>query len=166
MNNSVQEALKELAENVYKIVEIRIRKYGVNPKTNTNTLQGSELEKSLEVNPTNDGIELQIASYWEYVALGWHRTGRFPNTMNQFVKNIDDWVRRKGIRLGNMTQSQMVYLIIRNIMNLGLRERPFMVYDQEGDLEKMIPELKDYMDKWFDTLFETIMNDIEKYFKG
>lgn len=161
---TLQEALQELANEVKKLLNIRIRKYGVNPKTGTNTLKGSELEASIQVATTSDGIVLQIADYWEYVALGWHRTGRFPNTMSKFIKNVDDWVRRKGIRLGNMTQAQMVFIIIRNIMNLGLRERPFMIYNQEGDLTEMIPELQEYMDKWFDELFDTIMIDIDNYF--
>ena len=161
---TLQEALQELANEVKKLLNIRIRKYGVNPKTGTNTLKGSELEASIQVATTSDGIVLQIADYWEYVALGWHRTGRFPNTMSKFIKNVDDWVRRKGIRLGNMTQAQMVFIMIRNIMNLGLRERPFMIYNQEGDLTEMIPELQEYMDKWFDDLFDAIMNDIDNYF--
>lgn len=161
---TLQEALQELADEVKKLLNIRIRKYGVNPKTGTNTLKGSELEASIQVATTSDGIVLQIADYWEYVSLGWHRTGRFPNTMSKFVKNIDDWVRRKGIRLGNLTQAQIVFIIIRNIMNLGLRERPFMIYNQEGDLTEMIPELQEYMDKWFDELFDVIMNDIDNYF--
>lgn len=49
-------------------------------------------------------------------------------------------------------------------MNLGLRERPFMIYNQDGDLTEMIPELQEYIDKWFDELFDAIMNDIDNYF--
>lgn len=162
----IKQAFDELAEEVKKLIRIRIRKYGINPKTNTNTLQGSELEKSINVDVLDNGISLQIADYWEYVSLGWHRTGRFPNTMAAFLKNIDDWVRRKGIRLGNLKQSELVFLIVRNIINKGLRERPFMVYDQEGDLTKMIPELDEYIDKWFDTLFEAIMSDIDNWFNN
>lgn len=161
---TVQEALQELSEAVRRLINYRIRQYGINPKTGTNTLKGSELEKSIDVHPLTDGIVFQIADYWEYVALGWHRTGRFPNTMSKFIKNVDDWVRRKGIRLGNMTQAQMVFIIIKNIMNLGLRERPFMIYNQDGDLTEMIPELQEYIDKWFDELFDAIMNDIDNYF--
>ena len=43
-------------------------------------------------------------------------------------------------------------------------KRPFMVYDKGGDLEVMIPELKDYMKKWFDDLFDAIMSEIDKFF--
>jgi hypothetical protein len=162
----IQKALKELCDEIKWILKYRIVHYGVNPKTGTNTLQGSELEKSIEVKPTEDGIALQIADYWEFVALGWHRTHRFEGTMNQFVKNIDDWVRRKGITAPNMTQAQLVFVIIRNIMNNGLRERPFMIWDEEGDLEKMIPELENIMDDWFETLFAAITEDLDKYFNA
>jgi len=162
----LRKALQELAEEVKQIVKYRIVHYGVNPKTGTNTLQGSELEKSIEIKPTENGISLQIADYWEFVALGWRRTHRFEGTMNQFVRNIDDWVRRKGISAPNMTQSQLVFVIIRNIMNYGLRERPFMIYDPEGDLSKMIPELENIMDDWFENLFAAITLDLDKYFNA
>ena len=160
----LHKALIELAEDVEMIVLKRIAQYGVNPKTGTNTLQGSELEKSLKVIPEEDGLTLQIASYWEFVSRGWKRTHNYEGTMSQFVRNVNDWVRRKGISLGNMTQSQMVWVIIKNIMENGLKARPFLVYDEEGDLEKMIPELKAYMDKWFDDLFQAITTDLDNYF--
>lgn len=163
---AVHKALIELAEDVEMIVLKRIAQYGVNHKTGTNTLQGSELEKSLKVIPEEDGLTLQIASYWEFVSRGWKRTHNYEGTMSQFVRNVNDWVRRKGISLGNMTQSQMVWVIIKNIMENGLKARPFLVYDEEGDLEKMIPELKAYMDKWFDDLFQAITTDLDNYFKA
>lgn len=161
---AVHKALIELAEDVEMIVLKRIAQYGVNPKTGTNTLQGSELEKSLKVIPEEDGLTLQIASYWEFVSRGWKRTHNYEGTMSQFVRNVNDWVRRKGIHLGNMTQSQMVFIIIKNIMENGLKARPFLIYDEEGDLEKMIPELKGYMDKWFNNLFQAITQDLDNYF--
>ena len=162
----IKTAFQELALAVKRLVNDRINRYGINPKTGTNTLQGSELEKSIQVNVVDDGIVLQIADYWEFVSRGWKRTGRYPGTMNRFVKNVDDWVRRKGIRFGNMSQASIVFIIIRNIMENGLKSRPFMVYDEEGDLTKMIPELNYYMDKWFETLFDSIMEDIDKYFNN
>ena len=162
----LQKAFKELAEEVKMILKYRIVHYGVNPKTGTNTLQGSELESSIEIKPTENGISLQIADYWEFVALGWRRTHRFEGTMNQFVRNIDDWVRRKGISVPHMTQSQLVFVIIRNIMNNGLRERPFMIYDEEGDLSKMIPELENIMDDWFENLWIELTKDLDNYFNA
>lgn len=160
----IRVAFQELALAVKRLVNDRIRRYGINPKTGTNTLIGSELEKSIDVYPEEDGITLQIADYWQYVARGWKKTGNYPGTMNQFVRNVDDWVRRKGITFGGMKQSSIVFIIIRNIIENGLKARPFMVYNDSGDLTEMIPELNAYMDKWFDTLFDAIMEDIDNYF--
>ena len=157
-------ALKELADKVREIVELRIRRYGVNPRTGTNTLQGSDLEKSIEISPTEDGIVLQIADYWEFVSRGWERTGNYPNTFSKFVENLTKWVRKKNIHFGTLSQNQIVWIILRKIWTHGIKARPFMVYSDEGDLEEMIPELKSYMDKWFDELFELIISDLDKYF--
>ncbi len=161
---TVKEALQELANDVKTILERRINKFGYNYRASKNTLKGSELEKSIEVYPDEYGISLQIADYWEFIARGWQRTGNYPGTMRLFVKNIDDWVKRKDIRLGNLTQSQMVWAIVKKIFTSGVHYRPFMVYDDEGDLTKMIPELEEHIDKWFDDLFNAIMEETDKYF--
>ena len=160
----VHSALLELAEAVKRIVNYRIKTYGINVKTGTNTLEDSNLQKSLNVYPTDDGIALQIADYWQFISRGWKRTGNYPNTFSKFVQNVNDWVRRKGIRWGNLTQNQITYIVIRNIWTRGLRARPIMIWDKDGDLSKMIPELNIYMDKWFDDLFEAITEDLNKYF--
>lgn len=160
----IKNALQDLALVVKRLVNDRIRRYGINPKTGQNTLENSNLQQSIKISVEEYGIALQIADYWEFVSRGWEKTGNYPGTMNSFVKNIDNWVRRKGIRVGNLTQSQIVWAIIKNIWANGLRARPFMVYDEEGDLTKMIPELDDYIDKWFDELFDSIMTEIDKFF--
>lgn len=159
-----QFALRELAEAVKRLVNDRIRRYGINEKTGTNTIEGSDLQKSLNVVPTDDGIVLQIADYWQFVSRGWKRTGNYPNTFSKFVRNVNEWVRKNGIRWGNLTQNQITYIVIRNIWTRGLRARPFMIWDEDGDLSKMIPELNDYIDKWFDDLFEAIIEDLNTYF--
>ena len=164
MRDTIHKAIIELCEEVEKILANRIAKYGTNSKIGGNTLQGSNLEKSIEVIPQEDGLSLKIADYWEFVSRGWERTHNYPNTMSAFIKNVDSWIKRKGIRFPNMTQSQMVFLITRSIINNGLRARPFMVYDDDGDLTKMIPELNAYLDNWFDRLFNMIMNDIDNFF--
>jgi len=163
---TVQEALIELADTVKAMVNDRISRYGINEKTGINTLEGSNLQRSLQVAPTTDGIALQIADYWEFISRGWKRTGNYPGTFHLFVKNVNDWVRRKNIRWGNLTQNQIAFIVIRNIWTRGLRARPFMIYNDDGDLTKMIPELNEYMDKWFDLLFEAIIKDINDYFNA
>lgn len=164
LKQEIQVALQELCNEVKEILQERIARYGVNPKIGKNTLQGSELEASIKVKPTENGIALSIADYWEFVSRGWERTHRYEGTFSQFLANVDDWVRRKHITAQGKTQSQLVWAICINIMNYGLRSRPFMVYDEEGDLGKMLPELNDMVDKWFDGLFETLINDLDKFF--
>lgn len=161
----LRDALQELCDEVKKILEQRIRTYGVNPKTSQNTLEGSELQKSIKVYPIENGIELQIADYWEFVSRGWKRTGNYSGTFSQFVRNINEWIRRKGITPSKgMTQNSLAWAIIKTIWEKGLRGRPFMVYDDNGDLEKMIPELEGILDKWFDDLYATIISELDKYF--
>lgn len=162
----IQFAFMELAEAVKRMVNDRIRRYGINEKTGSNTLENSNLQRSLQVTPTEDGIVLQIADYWEFVSRGWARTGNYPGTFSKFVRNVNDWVRRKGIRWGSLTQNQITWIVIKNIWDYGLKSRPFMIYDDEGDLTKMIPELDAYIDKWFDDLFEAIIEELNNYFNG
>lgn len=166
LENDIQAAFRDLAEEIKAILNSRIRQYGVNPKIGKNTLQGSELEKSIKVEPTENGIALQIANYWEFVSRGWERTHNYEGSMALFIRNVDDWIRRKGIRFGKMNQAQMVFLITRNIMEHGLKARPFMVWDDNGDLSKMIPELNESVDVWMDRLFETIIKELNDYFNN
>ena len=151
----LKEALQELADEMKKMLEDRIQRYGVNPRTGSNTLEGSDLQKSIEITTTENGVALSINAYWEFISRGWKRTGNYNGTFHQFVQNI---------RFGNMSQNQIVWAVLTNIWNNGIRERPFMVYTDDGDLTKMIPELDAYIDNWFDTLFEAIISDLTKYF--
>jgi len=160
----LKEALQELADEMKKMLEDRIQRYGVNPRTGSNTLEGSDLQKSIEITTTENGVALSINAYWEFISRGWKRTGNYNGTFHQFVQNLNEWVRKKNIRFGNMSQNQIVWAVLNNIWNNGIKARPFMVYTDDGDLTKMIPELDAYIDKWFDTLFEAIISDLTKYF--
>lgn len=160
----LKEALQELADKMKTILEGRIDRYGMNARTWENTLQGSELESSIEITTTGNGVRLSINAYWEFVSRGWQRTGNYPNTFAQMVSNILDWVRRKGIRFGSLTENQITWAVVKSIWQRGIMGRPFMVYSDSGDLTEMIPELEAYIDKWFDTLFEAIINELTKYF--
>ena len=166
---SLHKALIELCEKIESILVKRIERYGVNPRANgENTLQGSELEKSIEVIPQEDGIALHIADYWEYVARGWRRTGQSKE--RGLYHELVLWALRKHIILDGMTENESAVRVaeitwFNMIVNKRtIKARPFMRYDREGDLEKMIPELKAYMDKWFDNLFQAITQDLDNYF--
>ena len=159
-------AFQELAEAVKRIINDRIQRYGYNERARKNTLEGSELQKNMKVTPIEYGIELQIADYWEFIARGWARTNRYPGTFKQFVKNVNEWVTNKNITIGELTQSEIVYYVIKKIWEQGIKARPFLVWNEDGDLTKMLPELEVYIDKWFDDLFEAITEDLDKYFNS
>ena len=160
----IREAFQQLADHMKEMVRQRIEEYGVNPRTGTNTLQGSDLEKSIVIEPMENGVKLTINAYWEFISRGWERTGNYGGTFHLFVANLTEWVRKKNIRFENMTQTQIVWSVLNNIWNNGIKARPFIVYTDDGDLTKMIPELDAYIDNWFDTLFEAIISDLTKYF--
>ena len=158
--------LQELARMVKNEIILRLHSpVGVNPRVGRNTLIGSELEKSIKVEPTENGIVFQIADYYEYIVHGFKRTGRFPGTFNKFIENITDWVRRKHIRLGNMTQNQIVWYLAKRMIFEGreIAPRPFINYDPE-DMSKVLPFLDEFFEKWADNVFEKIMEETDKYF--
>lgn len=163
---NVETALRELAEEVKAVINDRIKMFGYNSRAGRNTLEGSNLQNTMEVKPTEDGIVLQIADYWQFISRGWERTGNYPGTFAQFIKNLTDWVHRKGITpMDGMTENQLVFVIAKNIWYNGIKARPFLVYDDDGDLSKMLPELNAIMDKWFELLFNQITEDLNNFFK-
>lgn len=161
----IREAFQELADHMKEMVRQRIEEYGVNPRTGTNTLQGSDLERSIVIEPMRNGVKLTINAYWEFISRRWERTGNYGGTFHLFVANLTEWVRKKNIRFGNMKENQIVWAVLNNIWKNGIKARPFMVYDDEGDLTNMIPTLEAYIDGWLDELVEIIITDLNKYFK-
>ena len=163
----IQRALQELAEDIKNEVLRRLRSpIGINPRTGTNTLVGSELEASIDAYPQGDNaIVFQIADYWVYVVTGWRRTGNYPNTAHLFIQNVTDWVRRKGIRLGNMTQNQIVWYLYKRMLIEGrqIARRPFIEYGESAD--EILPFLDEYFNEWANRLFEGLMNELRIFNK-
>lgn len=159
----LRSALQELADQVYSEIIRRLHSdLGVNRRTGTNTLVGSNLERSIEVYPneSTNGIVFSIADYWEYVALGWRHTGRFTGTKMEFLRNLTDWVRRKNIKFENKTENQTVYLIYRAINRRLIAPRPFIVYDPNEDPAVILPFLDEFFDNWADKIFEELTNSL------
>lgn len=158
-------AIQQLAQMVKEEIFRRIDVYGVNRRAGSNTLKGSELERSIDVRVTSDNaFVFQIADYFEYIVRGWKRTGNYPGTMNRFVENLTNWVRRKGIRFGNKTESQVVWAILKSIWMRGIEPRPFLNWDDSEDPALIMPFLDDYFDKWSDLVYNQIIEELDKYF--
>ena len=162
----LRKELQGLAESIKKEILRRMESdVGVNKRTGTNTLVGSDLYRSVDVKAISDTeLVFSILQHWEYVAIGWKHTGRFPGTRDQFLENLSDWVRRKGISFGNMTQTQMVYAIYRKINMEGISARPFITYDPHEDPAVILPFLDDFFTKFADDIFEEITKSIDSRF--
>ena len=159
-------ALKQLAQDVKKEIIARMHKYGMNRRAGKNTLIGSDLEKSVEVNVVSDNeIVFQIADYFEYIVRGWSRTGRYPGTMRLFIDNITKWVRKNGLNFGDKSENQVVWAIVKSIWMRGIEARPFLHWDDSEDPAIIIPFLDDYFDNWADLVWNQIIEELDKYFK-
>ena len=165
----IKEALQELAQAIKEEVIRRMdSEIGINPRTGKNTLKGSELQKSVEVNVVSETeLVFQIADYYQYVVTGWKRTGSYPNTWEQFLTNLDRWVTRKNVRLGNLTQSQIVWMLYKKMMFEGreIAARPFINYDPQGDPMVVLPFLEEFFDKWAENIFNELMKELKIFNK-
>ena len=166
----LQQALQELAKQVKEEIIKRLHsRVGINPRTGSNTLIGSNLERSIEVKAEDENsIVFQIADYYEYIVSGWRRTGNFPGTAHLFIRNVTNWVRKNNIRLGNMTENQIVWYLYKRMLIEGreIKPRPFIEsgYDNNEDPSKILPFLDDFFDKWADKVFNKITEELDKQF--
>lgn len=164
----IHSALNELADMIKEEILHRMESpIGINRRTGTNTLVGSDLYESVDVSVMGDDtLVFSILQHWEYVAIGWRNTGRFPNTMDLFVRNIIDWIRRKGIPHPNKTENSLAWAIVKSIIRRGIEARPFIEYDPEERPDVILPFLDKFFERWADIVFEDICKDLDIYFNS
>lgn len=125
---------------------------GVNRKVGTNTLTDSEIYRTLEVTATNDGdlvYDILLNNYLKYIESGRRKGAKMPP-----VDAIENWYKRKfGIEPDNNT----LWAIRKAISRDGINPRPIMDY--------VFIELDKKWDKdWANELFDTIIEQIDKFF--
>ena len=157
-------ALKELADDIKKEVRRLMESgRGVNDKVGKNTLVGSKLYDSVDTSVHGeDTIVFQIASYYTYVVGGWTRSGRGGGSWDDFVRNIEEWMDRKGIE-GDPTR--IVWSIYHRAMRIryGIYPRPILGNGYiNSDPAYVLFFLDDFFDKWADEVFQEITNEIDK----
>lgn len=107
---------------------------GINPKTGTNTLIGSDLSKQIRLQndlSDLDGILVDVIfnGYMEYV-----ERGRKPGARWVPEGPIIDWLKRKHIVSSNENVRSVAYLVRRSIYEKGIKGRPLMdAIIDEGD---------------------------------
>lgn len=166
-------ALQELADFVKNEIRRRMASSIGNNRKGQNTLVGSDIYNNLQTRVNDDGITLEIADYWIYISTGW-KFNDFNSEKRGLFNALVDWALKKvtsdneeAFHLAGALWHSMI--VGKKGVHRTIPGRPFLVFDKEGyeeDIltEAMLPGLKEYIDKWFDTLFETIIEDLDKYF--
>lgn len=165
----LKKALDELAFEVKDEILNRLSSnLGINERTGENTLIGSDLERSIDVKVDGENkLVFVIADYYEYVVNGWHRSGRFPDTMAQALQSIEEWIRRKHIIPNEgHTETSLAKAIFWSIWRRGIKARPFINsgYNNNEDPSKILPFLNDYFSTWSDDVWEELNKELAKRF--
>ena len=165
----LKQAFQELADAIKKEVLRRMESnVGVNPRVGRNTLVDSDLYKSVDTKANENTITFLIASHFEYVVKGWKRTGHGEGTFQDYLLAIKDWIRRKNIRWGDYTENEMMWILARKMFSVKdpyiIQPRPFINYDKDGDISKILPFLDKMIDEWFEHLFEMIISYLTNFF--
>lgn len=168
LKDNIHKMLQDLSVKIYKEIIARMDSpIGVNYRAGANTLVGSNLMKSVEVDVSGDDkLVFSIADYYEFICSGWKRSGNFPNTKEQFLSNLLDWIRRKGIHKEGVDDTRLAYIIYLSILRRGIRPRPFINsgYNNGEDPSKILPFLTDYFSTWADDIWEELNKELAKRF--
>lgn len=153
LRNDINIIMASIASDIVTIIRLVMESdVGTNSKTNTNTLVGSNLYKTLKTIARNDGdlvFDIMMNDYLQYVENGRRKGAKWPP-----IDPIVQWMKRKGIQPTNSN----IFLIRRSIAEQGIKPRPILAKALELIDDK-------WNDKWADRLFEVIIVELEGYFK-
>lgn len=153
LRNDINIIMASIASDIVTIIRLVMESdVGTNSKTNTNTLVGSNLYKTLKTIARNDGdlvFDIMMNDYLQYVENGRRKGAKWPP-----IDPIVQWMKRKGIQPTNSN----IFLIRRSIAEQGIKPRPILAKALELIDDK-------WNDKWADRLFEVIIGELEGYFK-
>lgn len=155
LRDTIKKQMEILAEDAKEIVRtVMESEMGINEKTGTNTLIGSNIYNELEAMTDSDNLDIiriLVNDYIDYIE-GGRSAGTFPPP-----SVIANWCQRKGIPSDNRT----VYLICRSICENGIAPRPLF----EGD-NGVWAFVDAYIDDWCDMLFNTLTEHLDNYFNN
>ena len=149
---ALKRALEEEIEGIWRMV--LDSDIGINNKTGTNTLSGSNLYKEIETKSEDDfTFHLYYNFYAEYVERGRPSVDDDPTIKKVPVGAIIEWMKRKL----HTSDARVAFAIRESIYKKGITGRPILVSFQEN-IDKAF-------DKWASMIIESILSDISKFFK-
>ena len=146
----VMEFSQDLMTLVRMVMESNV---GINNKVGMNTLENSNIYKTLSVKATNDGdliFDIILNDYLVFIENGRRKGAKMPP-----VKPIVDWARSRGIPTDNST----IFLIRRAISRDGIKARPFMAHVME-EVDR------EWNNGFADKLFNKIMEEVDNFFNA
>lgn len=151
MNENLQKAFEELTKEILQIMEdVMSSDVGINKKTGTNTLIGSDLIKSIEGKYTIPTIYVMVNDYIDYI-----ESGRKPFARKVPIKELRKWASKKGIGSDNKT----LYAIQQSIYKNGIYPRKVI-----STFYKMLEQewSNNLAEKLFDNIYQNLTLNILK----
>lgn len=114
-------------------------------------LEGSNLQKSVEVKATSQAFEVYMNDYAEWVI-----RGRKPGGKKVPIAAILDWIKRKRIvgrsaRGRFITRTSLAFAIQTSLHQTGIRARNFLDPTLEGFVVEAIAHFEESISKELDT---------------
>lgn len=144
MNDATLQVLKCIAEDILSLAHLILDENGLK-----NSALNEDVRCTVETSG-NPVIHLLFNDYVDYI-----ENGRKPNSgESPPVSDLREWAQRKGIPATN----DVLYAIAQTIKKQGMAPRPIL-----AQLEQQIEE--SFSKEWADRLFESVLQELEAFFK-
>lgn len=159
VNSFLKGVMDDILQQVHLIMASEA---GINTKVGKNTLQDSNLDRTVKGTVSGDTIDIEFNEYIVYIE--WNRPPKYGKKPPYNV--ILSWIKRKGIQptAGNIhTVEQLAWAIRHAIWRDGWHRRLIAGFGTyHSPLDDYIDKMWD--EKWGDELLDIIMKEINRYF--
>jgi len=155
MNNVTFEIIKAIADDILVYAHLILEDDSIsnNKKVNKNTLKDSRLKEDLATSTsiTSDSVDIKTIFRKEINFIEWTRPKEYKKQPP--IDELKEWAESRGIPTDNETLWKISY----SIWKYGHEGRPII-----ENLEKEVT--KSFEDEHFDRLFNSIIDELIKFF--